>query len=97
MSEFLESPWTPAHQAVESGDPAELTRLLDAGVDPEEVCCGMTLLLHAIDVEGDGALQSGGPLDSARLPRSSSPMEPTPPQHLTVRLRASWRSPTTMR
>lgn len=65
MSEFLESPWTPAHQAVESGDHAELTRLLDAGVDPEEVCCGMTLLLHAIDVEGDGALQSGGPLDTA--------------------------------
>lgn len=46
------------------GDHAELTRLLDAGVDPEEVCCGMTLLLHAIDVEGDGA-QSGGPIDSA--------------------------------
>ncbi|MFB7977625.1 ankyrin repeat domain-containing protein [Streptomyces vinaceus] len=65
MIEFLESPWTPAHQAVESGDHAELTRLLDAGADPEEVCCGMTLLLHAIDVEGDGALQSGGPLDSA--------------------------------
>lgn len=65
MTEFLENPWTPAHQAVESGDHAELTRLLDAGVDPEEVCCGMTLLLHAIDVEGDGALQSGGPLDSA--------------------------------
>ncbi|MFE9565883.1 ankyrin repeat domain-containing protein [Streptomyces sp. NPDC006487] len=65
MTEFLENPWTPAHQAVESGDHAELTRLLDAGVDPEEVCCGMTLLLHAIDVEGDGAVQSGGPLDSA--------------------------------
>lgn len=65
MSEFLENLWTPAHQAVESGDLAELTRLLDAGADPEEVCCGMTLLLHAIDVEGDGALQSGGPLDSA--------------------------------
>lgn len=65
MSEFPENPWTPAHQAVESGDYAELTRLVDAGVDPEEVCCGMTLLLHPIDVEGDGALQSGGPLDSA--------------------------------
>ncbi|MFI6150967.1 ankyrin repeat domain-containing protein [Streptomyces sp. NPDC051109] len=57
--------WTPAHQAVESGDHGELTRLLDAGADPEEVCCGLTLLLHAIDAEGDGALQSGGPLDSA--------------------------------
>ncbi|MFD7026635.1 ankyrin repeat domain-containing protein [Streptomyces sp. NPDC059917] len=64
MTELVENPWTPAHQAVESGDYAELTRLLDAGVDLEEVCWGMTLLLHAIDVEGDGALQSGGPLDS---------------------------------
>ncbi|MFE4265425.1 ankyrin repeat domain-containing protein [Streptomyces sp. NPDC056883] len=65
MSGCFENPWTPAHQAVESGDHAELTRLLDAGADPEEVCCGMTLLLHAIDVEGDGALQSGSLLDSA--------------------------------
>ncbi|MFG2987689.1 ankyrin repeat domain-containing protein [Streptomyces sp. NPDC048258] len=62
---MIESPWTPAHQAVESGDHAALTRLLDGGADPEEVCCGLTLLLHAIDVEGDGALQSGGPIDSA--------------------------------
>lgn len=62
---MIESPWTPAHQAVESGDLAELRRLLDAGADLEEVCCGMTLLLHAIDVEADGAIQSGGPLDSA--------------------------------
>nr|WP_234323387.1 ankyrin repeat domain-containing protein [Streptomyces bikiniensis] len=62
---MIQNPWTPAHQAVESGDLAELTRLLDAGADPEEVCCGMTLLLHAIDVEGDAALQSGKPLDTA--------------------------------
>ncbi|MFJ3914106.1 ankyrin repeat domain-containing protein [Streptomyces vinaceus] len=65
MTEFRENLWTPAHQAVESGDHGELTRLLDAGADPEEVCCGLTLLFHAIDAEGDGALQSGEPLDSA--------------------------------
>lgn len=65
MTEFPDKPWTPAHRAVESGDHAELPRLLDSGVDPVEVCCGMTLLLYAIDVEGDGALQSGGSLDWA--------------------------------
>ncbi|MFF4624590.1 ankyrin repeat domain-containing protein [Nonomuraea jabiensis] len=58
-------PMTPAHQAVEHGDLAELTRLLDAGTDPNEVWSGMTLLLHAIDVEADGAAQTGQPLNAA--------------------------------
>ncbi|MFJ7206698.1 ankyrin repeat domain-containing protein [Streptomyces sp. NPDC098789] len=57
--------WTPAHQAVESSDHAVLTRLLHEGADVNEVCCGMTLLMHAIDLEGDSAVQSGRPIDSA--------------------------------
>ncbi|MEU9032142.1 ankyrin repeat domain-containing protein [Streptomyces sp. NPDC048383] len=61
---MIENPWTPAHQAVESSDHAELTRLLEEGADANEVCCGMTLLEHAIDLEGDSALQSGTPIDS---------------------------------
>ncbi|MCX4784301.1 ankyrin repeat domain-containing protein [Streptomyces sp. NBC_01264] len=61
---MVENPWTPAHQAVESSDYAELTRLLDEGADVNEVCWGMTLLEHAIDLEGDSALQSGTPIDS---------------------------------
>ncbi len=61
----IENPWTPAHQAVESSEPATLTRLLDEGADADEVCCGMTLLMHAIDLEGDAARQSGEPIDSA--------------------------------
>ncbi|MEU6725336.1 hypothetical protein ABZ917_16640 [Nonomuraea wenchangensis] len=58
-------PMTQAHHAVEHGDLAELTRLLDAGIDPNEVSSNMTLLLHAIDVEADGAAQTGQPLDAA--------------------------------
>ena len=58
-------PMTPAHLAVEHGDLRELTRLLDAGTDPNEVWSSMTLLLHAIDVEADGAAQTGEPLDAA--------------------------------
>ncbi|WP_432075114.1 ankyrin repeat domain-containing protein [Streptomyces wuyuanensis] len=54
--------WTPAHQAVEQEDAEALARVLAAGSDPDEVFSGMTLLTHAIDVEGDGSLQSGQPL-----------------------------------
>ncbi|MFF3653609.1 hypothetical protein ACFYXV_33845 [Streptomyces sp. NPDC002181] len=61
---MIENPWTPAHQAVESSDHAELIRLLDEGADVNEVCWGMTLLEHAINLEGDSALQSGNPIDS---------------------------------
>lgn len=49
---------TPAHQAVENEDAETLAQLLAQGVDPDEVCHDMTLLTHAIDAEGDGALQS---------------------------------------
>jgi ankyrin repeat protein len=51
--------WSPAHQAVENGDAGELARLLDSGTDPNEVCCGMTLLAHAVDYEADVAIQAG--------------------------------------
>ncbi|MFI8895463.1 ankyrin repeat domain-containing protein [Streptomyces paradoxus] len=54
--------WTPAHRAVEQEDAEALARLLAAGSDPDEVFSNMTLLTHAIDVEGDGSLQSGQPL-----------------------------------
>ncbi|MFG2775048.1 ankyrin repeat domain-containing protein [Streptomyces sp. NPDC048350] len=54
--------WTPAHYAVEHEDAEALARLLANGSDPDEVFSNMTLLTHAIDAEGDGALQSGKPL-----------------------------------
>ncbi|MFD8289569.1 ankyrin repeat domain-containing protein [Streptomyces lavendulae] len=54
--------WTPAHQAVEQEDAETLARLLGEGADPDEVFGNMTLLTHAIDTEGDGALQTGEPL-----------------------------------
>ncbi|MFD3622268.1 ankyrin repeat domain-containing protein [Streptomyces sp. NPDC058676] len=57
--------WTPAHKAVEGGDYEALTILLDAGVDPNELCFGHTLLTHAIDLEGDGHLQTGHSLNTA--------------------------------
>ncbi|MFJ4278391.1 ankyrin repeat domain-containing protein [Streptomyces massasporeus] len=57
--------WTPAHKAVEGGDYEALSRLLDSGVDPDERCFGHTLLTHAIDVEGDGQVQTGHPLNTA--------------------------------
>ncbi|GAA3251125.1 ankyrin repeat domain-containing protein [Streptomyces lavendulae] len=54
--------WTPAHLAVEHADAETLARLLADGADPNEVFGHMTLLTHAIDAEGDGALQTGEPL-----------------------------------
>jgi ankyrin repeat protein len=53
--------WTPAHHAVEQEDAETLAQLLADGADPNEVFANMTLLTHAIDAEGDGALQSGRP------------------------------------
>ncbi|WP_093912134.1 ankyrin repeat domain-containing protein [Streptomyces sp. cf386] len=54
--------WTPAHHAVEHEDVETLARLLADGSDPDEVFSNVTLLTHAIDVEGDSSLQSGRPL-----------------------------------
>ncbi|WP_234329603.1 ankyrin repeat domain-containing protein [Streptomyces viridochromogenes] len=59
MTTDIKNLWSPAHQAVEDGDAVELARLLDSGVNPDEVCCGMTLLAHAVDYEADTAIQSG--------------------------------------
>ncbi|MBT2415785.1 ankyrin repeat domain-containing protein, partial [Streptomyces sp. ISL-12] len=58
-------PWTLVHQAVENCDYEELSVLLDAGADPNEKCFEITLLGHAIEVEGDSALQSGCRLHGA--------------------------------
>ncbi|MFI5797384.1 ankyrin repeat domain-containing protein [Streptomyces sp. NPDC051677] len=57
--------WSPAHKAVEGSNYEALAIFLDAGADPNEMCFGHTLLTHAIDVEGDGHLQSGYPLNTA--------------------------------
>ncbi|MFD6923695.1 ankyrin repeat domain-containing protein [Streptomyces sp. NPDC059944] len=57
--------WSPAHQAIEDEEILELVRLLDSGVDPNEVCGDMTLLAHAVDYEADGAIQSGSEMEVA--------------------------------
>lgn len=51
--------WTPAHHAVEHEDAEALAQLLVDGVDPNEFFRRATLLTHALDVEGDGVLQTG--------------------------------------
>ncbi|MFF8597043.1 HD domain-containing protein [Streptomyces sp. NPDC015220] len=53
--------WPPTLFAVEHQDVELLARLLDAGADPDEGN-GATPLTHAIETEGDVALQSGEPL-----------------------------------
>ncbi|QFX85947.1 ankyrin repeat domain-containing protein [Streptomyces sp. SYP-A7193] len=58
-------PWTPAHQAVEMSGYETLAVLLGAGADPGEVCFELTLLTHAIDLEGDGHVQADYPLNTA--------------------------------
>ncbi|MGW2082359.1 ankyrin repeat domain-containing protein [Streptomyces sp. NPDC001939] len=60
-----DSNWTPAHKAVEASDYEALTVLLASGTDPNERCFGHTLLTHALDVEGDGHLQTGYPWNTA--------------------------------
>ncbi|WP_116203270.1 ankyrin repeat domain-containing protein [Amycolatopsis circi] len=56
------APMTPAHSAVEMENLPALRDLLDGGVDVNEEWNGFTLLHHAIDIEGDGHVQSGEPL-----------------------------------
>ena len=51
---------SPAHHAVEMEDLPRLRELLDAGADIEDGgSSAFTLLRHAIDVEVDGATQTG--------------------------------------
>lgn len=57
--------WTPVHRAVEMSEYEDLAALLDAGADPNEECFGLTLLAHAIELEGDSTLQSGCRLHGA--------------------------------
>jgi putative nucleotidyltransferase with HDIG domain len=56
--------WPPTLFAVEHQDVELLARLLDAGADPDEGN-GATPLTHALDTEGDSALQSGDQLTVA--------------------------------
>ena len=59
MTDSPTDAWTPAHYAVEMEDLPRLRELLDAGADVEDPNQqGMTLLHHAVDIEGDGALQA---------------------------------------
>jgi ankyrin repeat protein len=62
LNTLVSAYWTPAHHAVEHEDAETLARLLAHGSDPNEAFDNMTLLTHAIDMEGDGSLQSGQPL-----------------------------------
>ncbi|MER5521659.1 ankyrin repeat domain-containing protein [Streptomyces sp. NPDC002763] len=86
--------WTPAHKAVEGGDCEGLTILLEAGADPNERCFGHTLLTHAIDLEGDGHLQTGHPLKTATtailLAYGADPHLPGPDNETPVQIAHSY-------
>jgi len=74
--------WSPAHRAVEQEDLPRLRDLLDAGHDIEDDDGhGWTLLRHAIDVEHDGHVQTGGPLHADvtafLLTRGADPLRPS--------------------
>jgi ankyrin repeat protein len=78
-------------------DREELTRLLDAGADPDEVHehSGWTPLLLAIDGELDGSVQTGKPLEAATtailLAYGADPERPSrdgfTPMHLAFQTR----------
>jgi uncharacterized protein len=73
--------WSPAHLAVEQEDLRQLRDLLDAGHDVEDDDGhGWTLLRHAIDVEHDGHVRTGGPLHADitafLLARGADPLHP---------------------
>jgi uncharacterized protein len=73
--------WSPAHLAVEQQDLPRLRDLLDGGNDVEDDDGhGWTLLRHAIDVEHDSHVQSGGPLHADvtafLLARGADPLRP---------------------
>jgi len=73
--------WSPAHRAVEQEDLPLLRDLLNAGNDVEDDDGdGWTLLRHAIDIEYDGHVQSGGPLHADvtafLLARGADPLRP---------------------
>lgn len=91
--------WSPAHQAVEMEDLPALRDLLDAGADVEDYrpADGLTLLLHAIDVEIDGATQTGKPLHvdttALLLARGADPLcrgRPAADALMMAELRGHW-------
>jgi ankyrin repeat protein len=94
VESIVESTWTPAHQAVEDEDAETLARLLAHGADPDEVCDNLTLLTHAVDMEGDGALQSGRPLTvhttAVLLAFGADPQLPDPDGHTPMTLAAHY-------
>ncbi|MFJ4849695.1 MULTISPECIES: ankyrin repeat domain-containing protein [unclassified Streptomyces] len=85
------------HLAVEMDEREELTRLLDAGADPDEVdeFNGWTPLLRAIEGESDGSVQTGKPLEAATtailLAYGADPERPSrdglTPMHLAFQAR----------
>lgn len=87
--------WTPAHGAVEHEDVATLARMLAAGTDPNEMGAGMTLLTHAIDAEGDGAFQTGEPLNvhttAVLLGFGADPCLPDPGGRTPMSIAVSYR------
>lgn len=73
--------WSPAHIAVEQQDLPRLRDLLDARHDVEDDDGhGWTLLRHAVDVEHDSHVQTGGPLHADvtvfLLARGADPLLP---------------------
>lgn len=94
-------PCTPAHQAVECEDVETLARLLADGTDPDEVCCNLTLLGHAVDIEGDSALQSGRPLTvhttAVLLAFGADPQLPDPDGRTPMELAAHYAHRPAMR
>jgi uncharacterized protein len=97
--------WSPAHLAVEHEDLPRLRDLLDAGHDVEDDNGdGWTLLRHAIDVEYDGHLQSGGPLHADvtafLLARGADPARKGPggmPTVTEAKIRGHWLAAEVMR
>jgi hypothetical protein len=74
--------FSPAHDAVEHENLAELVEQLRTGADPEEVWGGLTLLQHAIDAEVI-AYEDGQPLNAdmttAILSAGADPRRPKGP------------------
>jgi hypothetical protein len=96
--------WSPAHLAVEQEDLPRLRDLLDGGHDVEDDDGhGWTLLRHAIDVEHDGHVQTGGPLHADvtafLLARGADPLRPCNgvPVVVEAEIRGHWLAAEIMR
>ncbi|WP_219823935.1 ankyrin repeat domain-containing protein [Actinokineospora auranticolor] len=73
----------------------ELSRLLSAGSDPDEVFVDFTLLTHAIDAEGDAANQTREPLSvhltAVLLAFGADPRLPDPKGRTPMDMALSYR------